>query len=135
MKKIITLVAIAGFSFALLSNSNYNKQESYANTSTTKNFTIPENIQVIIDNKCYDCHNNDARGKKSKMKLNFDKFTNGKYSTGKIVGKLSKIKKVLSKDKMPPSKFVAKYPEQKLTASEKETLATWAKQQIKELSK
>ena len=135
MNKTITLVAVVGFSFAFLSNSNYKIQETYTNTSATTNFTIPANIQEIIDNKCYDCHNNDARGKKSKMKLNFDKFTNGEYSTGKIVSKLSKIKKVLTKEKMPPSKFVAKYPEQKLTDTERKNLIKWAKKQIKKSTK
>ena len=69
------------------------------------------------------------------MKMNFDKFTNGEYSTGKTISKLGKITKQLDKGKMPPKKYLDKYPDKKLTEEENQLLLNWASEQSNLLNK
>ena len=60
------------------------------------------------------CHNTDSKNTKGKMKFNFDKITNGDYSTGKVASKLRKIVSELNENSMPPKKFLSKHPEKAL---------------------
>jgi len=54
--------------------------------------------------------------------------------TGKLIGKLSKISKSITKGKMPPKKTVAKHPEIALSEKEAIIMTTWANDVIKDLS-
>jgi len=125
---MILPIAILGIVFILFSFKN-NTIEKYNDISTIETLDIPANVKAIIDNKCMGCHSNDAKNGKSKMKLNFDNISNGEYSRGKIISKLDKIVKILSKDKMPPEKFLAKYPDKKLTSEESKLISDWASEQ------
>ena len=109
--------------------------EDYITVSVIEPIEIPEDVKAVLEAKCTMCHNNDAKGGKSKMKMNFDKFTNGEYSTGKTISKLGKITKQLNKDKMPPKKYLDKYPDKKLTEEEKKLLLNWATEQSNLLKK
>lgn len=119
----ILLITLIFFSFTKDLN------EDYMNTSAIIPLEIPAEVKAVLDNKCMGCHSNDAKGGKSKMKMNFDKFTNGEYSTGKTISKLGKITKQLDKGKMPPKKYLDKYPDKKLTEEENQLLLNWASEQ------
>jgi len=123
IKFAIPLIILC-ISFVLFSFTKENQNDYIAVTIET--LDIPENVKAIIDNKCMGCHSDEAKSGKSKMKMNFDKLTNGGYSTGKIINKLDKITKMLGKDKMPPQKFLDKYPDKKLTKDESKLLSDWA---------
>ena len=127
--KIATPLLILSISFILFSFTK-ETTENYTEITTVsiETLDIPENVKAIIDNKCMGCHNDEAKSGKSKMKLNFDKLANGEYSTGKLISKLDKITKMLSKDKMPPQKFLDKYPDKKLTDEENKLISDWASQ-------
>ncbi len=127
IKFILPLFAIAVM-FALVSFTN-SSEPQYNDIEDVVTIDIPDNIQAIISNKCMGCHSDEAKGGKSKMKLNFDNISNGEYSRGKVISKLDKIVKMLGKDKMPPEKFLAKYPEKKLTSEESELITNWASEQ------
>jgi len=124
-KNLLPTVAI-GISLALFSFSN-TSDDNYTNSVDT--IDIPENIQAILSDKCIGCHSDESKAGKSKSKMNFDKLKNGEYSRGKVISKLDKIVKMLGKDKMPPEKFLAKYPGKKLTEEESKTLTDWASEQ------
>jgi len=126
--KILLSSIILGTSLMLFSFKNETIND-YTASTTEDIIDIPENIQAIISNKCMGCHSDESKPGKSKMKMNFDKLSNGEYSKGKVISKLEKITKVLGKDKMPPEKFLAKYPEKKLTAEESKLLTDWASSQ------
>ena len=96
--------------------------------------TSPSDVLAIIDNKCSQCHRSDSKNSKSKSKLNYDKFTNGDYSNGKLVSKFGKLTKQLNGNKMPPKKYLGKNPDKKLTEEESALLLSWAKEQSKLLS-
>ncbi len=119
----ILLITLIFFSFTKELN------EDYIAISVIVPIEIPAEVKAVLDNKCTGCHSNDAKGGKSKMKMNFDKFTNGEYSTGKTISKLGKITKQLDKGKMPPKKYLDKYPDKKLTEEENQLLVNWASEQ------
>jgi len=97
----------------------------------TNGFTIPGNIQSIMDKSCLPCHGTDGNSK-AKMKWNYDKMTGMK--TSKMVGKLSKIATKVEKGKMPTKKFNEKYPDKRLTDDERKALVDWARTYASELA-
>ncbi|NOX84576.1 MAG: heme-binding domain-containing protein [Chlorobi bacterium] len=94
-------------------------------------FTVPDNIQSILDKSCLPCHGTDGKYK-AKMKWNYDKMPQMK--TSKKIGKLSKIATKIEKGKMPPKKFLSKNPDKQLTDQEKKTLIDWAREYASELA-
>ena len=62
----IALVAIAViFQSSILFNGN---------SSTAGDVNIPEDVKSVLDNKCYGCHNMEAKSDKAKDKLLLDKL-------------------------------------------------------------
>lgn len=131
--KISVPVIVFVFAFTYLLDT---KKVMPSNTEVTAvaQVEIPGNIQTILDKSCVMCHNSESKNTKGKLKLNFDSFTNGDYSTGKMIGKLRGITKVMNESTMPPEKFLAKYPEKALTADQSKTLVDWATEQGKLLA-
>ena len=124
---IVSIFAI-GLSYLLLSY-NVVSESDYETLLNTDIIEIPSDINSILENKCFECHTSESKGSKSKLKLNFDKFTNGDYSNGKLVSKFGKITKQLNSNKMPPKKHLAKNPDQKLSSEESKLIISWATEQ------
>jgi len=85
---------------------------------------IPENVKSVLDDKCFGCHNVDARSDKAKDKLLLDKL--GDLSKAKLIATLGKIGEVASEGAMPPEKFLEQRPEKKLTEEEQNLLVIWS---------
>ncbi len=135
MKNIFKIglpILVFVFAFTYLLELENDTPKSVENTNITK-LEIPGNIQGIFDKTCVVCHSSDSKNMKGKMKLNIDHFTDGKYSKGKLIGKLRGITKVLGKSSMPPKKFLKKYPDKALSVSDSKTLLDWATEQGKAL--
>ena len=124
---IVSIFAI-GLSYLLLSY-NVVSESDYETLLNADIIEIPSDIHSILENKCFECHTSESKGSKSKLKLNFDKFTNGDYSNGKLVSKFGKITKQLNNNKMPPKKHLAKNPDQKLSSEESKLIISWATEQ------
>ncbi len=131
MKKIILLSALLFTAAIFVSIS---ATEDIVNNTIPGNekYVVPEDVQAILDNKCFDCHNSKSKNLKGKMKLKFDKMANLK--THKLLGKLDDISEIVTEGKMPPKKAVKKYPDLKLTADEVKTLSGWSKGLISEIA-
>jgi uncharacterized membrane protein len=129
--KVIILIAILFTATAFMS---FKYTEKFVNDSAPQGaaFTIPAKIKTIIDNKCYDCHNNNSKSKKGKMKLNFDKLNALKIY--KLVGKLDNISEAVTDGDMPPKKAIEKYPDLKLTKDEISALSGWADNYVEKFS-
>ncbi len=123
MKNLSLLLSITLSVIILMSFTNKNKAVKTYELSEV-NYTVPNDVQEIINNSCYGCHNSDSKSKKGKMKLNFDKMSTMKI--GKRVGKLNKIHGVVEENDMPPKKFLKKYPEKALNEEDSKKLASWA---------
>ncbi len=124
MKKLIMILAVTATGLLTLSFTLKSDSIGMPNPGNDVAFEIPGDVQTIIDKSCYGCHNSESSSTKGKMKLNFDKLSSLK--TGKLVGKLGKISKAVTKGKMPTEKFLAKYPDRKLSKDETEKLVSWA---------
>lgn len=88
-------------------------------------YPMPQKVQTVFENKCYGCHNNEARSEKARTGLNFD--TLDQLDKVQLVSRLSEVKKEVSEGEMPPKKMVEKHPEAALTAAESKALIAWVK--------
>ena len=94
---------------------------------------MPENVKAIVEKSCFGCHNTDSRNEDAKEDLDFKTFD--KLSKIKKIGKLKHIIETVEEAKMPPKKFLEKYPDKKLTADEAKILTEWAKNEAASLIK
>ncbi len=93
---------------------------------------MPDNVKAIIEKSCFGCHNTDSKNEDAKEELDFK--TLEQLTKVEKVRTLREIHKVVGKDKMPPEKFLQKYPDKKLTDAEKKILLNWAKTETKSLT-
>ena len=134
MKKRITIFApfillfLSYFMFSYTTET-LNMNGEVVSSIISDEIEIPNDVQEVLKEKCYGCHNTESKGEKSKKKFNIDHLTDGKYSKGKLVSKLGKVVEDLEENNMPPEKFLAKYPNKELTAEESKLLMEWAKSQ------
>jgi len=133
MKNLVIITAFALILTGLLSFKSMMNESSVQNVppQQTSGFTVPDNIQPILDKSCLPCHGTDGTSK-AKMKWNYEKMKSMK--TSKMVGKLSKIASKVEKGKMPTKKFNEKYPDKQLTTDEKKALIDWARNYAGELA-
>jgi hypothetical protein len=89
-----------------------------------KGSEIPEDVLTILSTHCYTCHTTGARSEDALKKVDFKKWN--EYSDVKKVGILNDIKEVAEKGKMPPEKYLNKYPEKALSAEDRERIVEWA---------
>ena len=132
MKKYL-IIPVALFAAILFLNFNTPDKVQKTTPAVSPGLTIPDDVQQIIDNSCYGCHNADSKNEKGKKKLDWDKLVNLKKS--KQVGKLGKIADVIKEDEMPPAKFLEHNPEATLSADQKTTLIQWAQSASESLLK
>ena len=101
------------------------------NNSITGDVNIPDDVKSVLDNKCYGCHNMEAKSDKAKKKLLLDKL--GDLSKAKMIATLVDIGEVAGEGAMPPEKFLEQKPEKKLTEDEQKLLVDWAEKAADEL--
>jgi hypothetical protein len=119
----IALIAIAViFQSSILFNGNSNIAEDV---------NIPEDVKSVLDNKCFGCHNMEAKSDKAKDKLLLDKL--GDLSKSKMIATLGNIGEVAGEGSMPPEKFLEQKPEKKLTEDEQKLLVDWAEKAADEM--
>jgi hypothetical protein len=92
---------------------------------------FPENISKLFENSCFDCHSDISSNEKALAKMNLSKWND--LDNAKKVGKMQDIMDVLTKDKMPPSKYVEKYPDRAPTQAQKDTIIKWAQEESDKL--
>ena len=94
---------------------------------------IPDDVEKILSNSCYACHVTGAKPKFAVKALDF-KIWN-EYKAPKKVGLLNNIKEVVTKDKMPPSRFLKKNPDKALSEENKKMIVDWTKKETEKLMK
>ncbi len=94
---------------------------------------FPENVNEIIQNKCYECHNPESKSIMAKGKLDWDSLTELKDS--KLVRKLEGIVEVLDDGSMPPRRYLKMNPDAQLDDEEVMLLKEWIITTLKDLSK
>ena len=124
MKKVIFGISLLAIGLIFM---NFTQPESneFSSNPMAPTIEIPDNVQEILDNSCFGCHNSESQNLKGKKKLQFDKLNDLK--TYKAIGKLTDVAEVIADSDMPPAKILKKYPDMTLTDEQKEILSSWAK--------
>lgn len=123
MKKLATmaLIVLAGF---ILFSSKSSVTEPANQTKADAAFVIPDDVMAVIDQSCYGCHNSESKNKDASKALEFDKL--GSLKNFVLISILEDIHKEVDSLKMPPQKFLERYPERALTGEQKALLMSWA---------
>lgn len=94
---------------------------------------IPDDVAKIFSTSCYSCHTTEAKSKFAVRALDFENWD--EYNDAKKVGLLNNIEGVVSKGKMPPSRFLKKNPEKALSEEDIEKILDWTKKETETLMK
>jgi uncharacterized membrane protein len=125
----LRLLIISGMiltSFLFIRSNAPQEELSAHDLEGTSKFTIPDDVQPIIQKSCFGCHNQESKNDKAKAKLQFDLLE--KMPKAKLVGALSEINEMASSGDMPPASFLERFPNAKPTDEERQKLVTWSKE-------
>jgi len=109
-------------------------------TDISKIYVVPDDVQTILQNACYDCHSNNTRYpwyvniepigwlmaghiRNGKKELNFNEY--GTYSSKRQRNKLKRMKEQIEENKMPLSSYALMHREARLTAYQKDQVTKW----------
>ena len=92
---------------------------------------IPADVNAVLQDYCFGCHNTKSRNEKGKGKLTIDEL--GDIPKGKLAAKLNKIAEEVGEGEMPPKKFLEKYPDKEPSKKDRKLVVNWAKSAVKEL--
>jgi hypothetical protein len=133
MKKQILLLSLTLTLTILFLRFTMPERETFNDVNKVTKFSIPADIQPIIQKSCFGCHNQNGKNDKAKAKLLIDELE--KLPKSKLAGKLSEITDAVKKGDMPPPMFLEKFPNAKPTDDEKQKLITWSDEAAKKMMK
>ena len=127
----------------------HNKTEMTSATGMMKKYTVPDNVQALLKNSCYDCHSNNTRYpwyfniqpmgwilashiKEGKDDLNFDEFET--YSLRKQMNKFRAMETSISDGSMPISSYTFMHKDARLTPVDTAILKSWIRRTKDSLS-
>ena len=84
---------------------------------------IPSDVKSIVEKSCVNCHSEPGKTL-ALSRVNLTKWD--QYSVEKQAAKAKAMCYEISKDKMPPKKFRANFPESVLSSEEIKTICDWA---------
>lgn len=133
---LLLLIVFVGIQFV---PSTRNQSSEILETDFSKTFFIPNNIQSLLKNSCYDCHSNNTNYpwynkiqpvswfleyhiKEGKKELNFSEF--GGYSERRQKSKIKSAISQIEENKMPLLTYTLIHKEAKLSESDKELITT-----------
>jgi hypothetical protein len=150
MKRNIRRILLIGF-VILLSMQMYQPARNTDGgqvlpSDITKLYSLPDSVNVILANSCYDCHSNNTRYpwysyiqparsfmerhiRNGKKELNFSEF--GNYSRRRQESKLESIGKQVKSGEMPLPSYTLLHKKSKLTLKQKETIIRWIEHVLK----
>ena len=127
---IVLLVALVIIQFIRPAKNNKGNKDF----AITTKYDMPNNVKVVFDKACADCHSNNTNYpwytnwinnhvKEGKKEINFDEFTNKKI--GLQHHKLKEAIEQIEKDEMPLPSYTIIHKDAKLTKEEKDLLINW----------
>ena len=133
MNKFIAFFAFG--SFAILAIMAFTRADKQTNTRVTAGadlaIEIPEEVDAVLQNYCFGCHNTESRNEKGRDKLSIDML--GDLPTGKLAAKLNKMVEELEEEEMPPKQFLEKFPDKNPSKEDRKKVIKWAKSTAKKL--
>lgn len=149
MKKasVILLIVLVLIQFILPVRRNHSGQANPQDISRV--YPVPEKIQRLLNNACYDCHSNNTRYpwyanlqpaswwidshiKKGKAALNFNEF--GRYPPRRRQSKLKSIASSIEDGTMPLASYTLIHESARLSKADKEVIKDWIDQTWDSLS-
>jgi len=144
MKKFLRYIAIfllAAFIVIQFFRPAKNKQEGEAVNHISKTYSIPGNVNTILEKACYDCHSNNTRYpwyanvqpvawwladhiRDGKKELNFSEFSS--YNPRRQYKKMEEVIDEVKEGKMPLNSYTWTHKDARLTDEEKTTITGWA---------
>ncbi|SDW14451.1 Haem-binding domain-containing protein [Hydrobacter penzbergensis] len=111
-------------------------------TDIVNMYNVPQSIQAVFENACYDCHSNNTRYpwyanvqpmgwllarhvKEGKDELNFSEF--GSYSSRRQANKLRAIENSVKDGTMPLSSYLLLHKDARLTETYKAEIISWVR--------
>ncbi|AZB31814.1 heme-binding domain-containing protein [Epilithonimonas ginsengisoli] len=153
MKKVLKIIlAILLFIFIAIQfyqpALNVDKGQVYT-ADFSKVYTVPPNVQNILQNACYDCHSNNTNNvwysniqpmawlmKKhidnGKEQLNFSEF--GSFSSRRQISKLRAIANQIKDEEMPLGSYKIMHRNAQLSKEQKSLLMNWMNKKADSLS-
>ena len=139
MKKI-GLVLLAVFIVIQFIRPARNDSERLLPADISKLVTIPDSVQILLKDACYDCHSNNTNYpwyvniqpmgwlmakhiRQGKEALNFSEF--GSYSSRRQLSKLTGIANSIRDDIMPLSSYKWMHKNARLSIDEKTLIIDW----------
>ena len=139
-KKILLAIGIVIIAIQFI-HPAHNTSKQIMATDITKLVPVPDSVQTILKNACYDCHSNNTaypwysnvqpvdwflanHVSGGKHNLNFSEF--GSYTPKRQVNKLSGISNEVEDDGMPLWSYRLIHKNARLTANEKTLIINWA---------
>jgi len=127
----------------------HNKNGLVLKTDISKVVIIPDTVQILLKNACYDCHSNNTdypwysniqpvgwlmayHIRKAKNQLNLSEF--GSYPQRRQLSKLDGLANSIKDDIMPLKSYKIMHKSAQLSTDEKSLLINWANQSIDSLS-
>ena len=149
MRKIIVwtvLVLLVVIQFIRPSRNNDGKT---AGSAFVQMYGVPDSVNQILREACYDCHSNNTRYpwytniqpvgwilaghiKRGKSKLNFSEFNS--YSNRRKVSKLKEIANQIEDNEMPLSSYKLMHKKARLSTMEKNLIVSWMKNKTDSIS-
>lgn len=148
IKKILLALLIVFVAIQFIQPAR-NTSKQLLPTDFAKVYTVPVNVQSILQNACYDCHSNNTNYPwyvniqpmawimkrhvdNGKAKLNFSEF--GSYSNRRQMSKLKEISNQIKDDEMPISSYKMMHKNANLTKEEKILVVDWINKTADSLS-
>ena len=143
MRKVKIVLLVLLVVFALIQFIRPAKNRSTGEeltTDITRIYAIPNDVQTILKNACYDCHSNNTQYpwyvniqpvgwfmaghiRNGKKELNFNEY--GNYSSKRQRNKLKRMKEQIEENKMPLSSYTLMHREARLADNQKEQIIKW----------
>ena len=134
MKKKILIVLLVLIIVIQFFKPSKNLSSAKSPNDISRVYNVPENVSVILDKACNDCHSNNTvypwyaeiqpvawwlnnHIEEGKDELNFSEFTS--YAPARQYHKLEEIKKQIDEGEMPLSSYTLIHTNAKLTNAEK----------------
>jgi len=126
-----------------------NQSKDFSQDITTR-YTVPENVQLILQQACYDCHSNyttypwysniqpvtwwlQDHINEGKQHLNFSAFAS--YAPKKQAHKLEETWEMVEKGEMPLNSYTWIHDDARLTEQQRAVLVAWAKELQQQIEK
>jgi hypothetical protein len=151
MKLLKKIMIVSGILFIAIQfiRPDHNIDSQIQTTDISKVVPIPDTVQTLLKNACYDCHSDNTdypwyshiqpmgwlmayHIKQAKNQLNFSDF--GSFSQRRQLSKLDGISNSIKDDIMPLKSYEMMHKNAQLSEDEKKLLINWAQQSIDSIS-